>query len=94
MLPIQRDNKKWKKINSQFLKGGFEWYNQRNPRYKNWYYLYYILGNSCQLGVDTQKQRCKNVSRRKRRNKVTSWLRNIEKFEEIHNKYELNLMVQ
>ena len=30
----------WKEINSQFLKGGFDWYGQRNPNHNNWYYFY------------------------------------------------------
>jgi len=79
-FPINRGNESWKKINSQFLKGGFKWYNQWNPGYRNWYYLYYIR--------EGEESCCKRISKYKRRIKVSNWLRNIEKFEEIHEKYE------
>jgi hypothetical protein len=79
-LPIDRDNESWAKINYQFLKGGFEWYNQCNPDHNRWYYLYYI--------GEGERVSCEFLAVRKRRHKVTPWLRNIEKFEEIHTKYE------
>ena len=77
-LPIHRNNYDWVKINSQFLKGGFNWYNQGNPSCKNWYYFYYIS--------EGEKRLAKNMAtfRKTRHSKVTTWLRNIEKYEEIH----------
>ena len=36
----------------------------------------------------SEKRSAKKVSRRKKWNKVTNWLRHIEKFEKIHTKYE------
>jgi len=79
-LPINRDNVLWAKINDQFLKGGFQWYNRCNPGNNNWYYLYYI--------EEGEKRSAKKVSRYKKWNKVTNWLRHIEKFEEIHIQYQ------
>lgn len=83
MLPINRNNKSWSKINSQFFKGGFNWYSQKNPDWKRWYYKYYIC-----VG---EKSSCLKVARR--RNKVTNWLRNIEKFEEIKKNYEFQKQI-
>ena len=80
-LPINRDNESWYKINNQFFKGGFAWYNQCVPDRNRWYYKYYILDN-------VERYCCLKVSRNRRRSKVTCWLRNIEKFEEIKEKYE------
>ena len=82
-LPINRDNVLWAKINSQFLKGGFQWYNRRHQGNNNWYYLYYI--------GEGEKRSAKKVSRHKKWNKVTNWLRHIEKFEEIKEKYEMEM---
>ena len=78
-LPINRDNNSWEKINNQFLKGGFDWYNQYSPEQNRWYYKYYILDES-------ERYSCLKVAQNRRRNKVTCWLRNIEKFEEINEK--------
>ena len=80
-LPINRDNDSWAKINSQFLKGGFDWYNQHIPDLRRWYYNYYLLDGS-------ERYCCLKIAWGRRRNKVTCWLRNIEKFEEIKEKYE------
>jgi hypothetical protein len=80
-LPINRDNESWAKINYQFLKGGFDWYNQKIPDLRRWYYNYYLLDGS-------EKYCCLKIAWYRRRNKVTCWLRNIEKFEEIKKKYE------
>ena len=80
-LPINRDNDSWAKINNQFFKGGFAWYNQRVPDRNRWYYNYYILGEG-------ERICCLEVAWFRRRSKVTTWLRNIEKFEEIKEKYE------
>ena len=80
-LPTARNV--WKEINNQFLKGGFDWYGQRNPHHNDWYYLYYIS--------EGEKRSCKMVSKYSNYIKVTTWLRNIEKFEEIHNKYLIML---
>ena len=80
ILPKNRDNVLWGKINSQFLKGGFAWYGKRNPSHNNWYYLYYIN--------EGEKCSCKQMSKYKKWNKVTCWLRHIEKFEEIHKNYK------
>ena len=77
-LPINRDNESWVKINYQFLKGGFNWYNQKIPDWGRWYYKYYL---------SEEKYCCLKIARN-RRNKVTRWLRNIEKFEKIKEKYE------
>ena len=79
-LPINRDNDSWAKINNQFFKGGFAWYNQHIPERNRWYYKYYIMSS--------QRYSCLKVSRNRRRSKVTCWLRNIEKFKEIKEKYE------
>lgn len=81
ILPLHRDNNSWDKINTQYFKGGFNWYNQKNPHHNNWYYHYYIN--------IIEKKSCKNISKRKKYNKVSNWLRNIEKFEEIHNKLNI-----
>lgn len=83
MLPTNRDNKSWNEINNQFLKGGFNWFNNKNPDHNNWYYLYYINGNSEYPGINNQKYHCEILSRRKKFNKVTNWLKHIEKFEEV-----------
>ena len=77
-LPIGRNNESWSKINYQFLKGGFNWYNQKIPDWRRWYYKYYL---------SEEKYCCLKIARN-RRNKVTCWLRNIEKFEKIKEKYE------
>ena len=81
ILPINRDNDTWTKINSQFLKGGFDWYNQRIPDLRRWYYNYYLIDGS-------EKYCCSKVAWNRRRSKVTSWLRNIEKFEKTKKQYE------
>ena len=83
MFNLPKERYVWKEINSQFLKGGFDWYGQRNPNHNNWYYLYYIS--------EGEKRSCKMVSKYKRLNKVTTWLRNIEKFEENHKNYKTML---
>ena len=80
-LPINRDNHSWDKINNEFSKGGFDWYNQKNPHRERWYYKYY-------LSVGRERYGCLKVAWYRRRSKVTNWLRNIEKFEEIKKKYE------
>ena len=79
-LPIERII--WTKINCQFLKGGFDWYNQKIPGWKRWYFNYYI---------DYQHQKAAGMAlfRKTRNSKVTKWLRNIETFEEINNRYKL-----
>ena len=81
ILPINRDNDTWTKINSQFLKGGFDWYNQRIPDLRRWYYNYYLIDGS-------EKYCCSKVAWNRRRSKVTCWLRNIEKFEKTKKQYE------
>ena len=81
ILPINRDNDTWTKINSQFLKGGFDWYNQRIPDLRRWYYNYYLIDGS-------EKYCCSRVAWNRRRSKVTCWLRNIEKFEKTKKQYE------
>ena len=48
---------------------------------RRWYYNYYLLDGS-------EKYCCLKIAWNRRRNKVTCWLRNIEKFEEIKKKYE------
>ena len=80
-LPINRDNESWAKINYQFLKGGFDWYNQKIPGWRRWYYKYYLSG-------ECEKYCCLKIAWYRRRNKVTCWLRNIEKFEKIKEKYD------
>jgi len=81
ILPINRNNDTWTKINSQFLKGGFDWYNQHIPDLRRWYYNYYLIDES-------EKYCCSKVAWNRRRNKVTCWLRNIEKFEKTKKQYE------
>lgn len=81
-LPINRPNSSWDILNKQFLKGGFDWYNQPNPSNNNWYYLYYIR--------EGETYSCKKISRQyNRRRLVTHWLRNIEMFENVQTKYKL-----
>ena len=80
MLPIERDNDGWSKVNYQFFKGGFDWYNHNIPDWGRWYYKYYMC--------EDEKRSCLSVAWYRRRSKVTNWLRNIEKFEEIKEKYE------
>jgi len=78
-LPIERII--WTKINCQFLKGGFDWYNQKIPDWKRWYFNYYI---------HTQKTKAIRMARfrKTRYSKVTKWLRNIETFEDVDKRYK------